>query len=404
MLASENMEYLSCEWIEGAVTFLPGSLTFCCGGMRGSVLEYNGGEFPVEEFKARKKQILENIQLKVDNPCSECLQLKKKKWSHKDYLFNNIVISNGNLCNFKCIYCRPTNGSQYDSTYEIAPILEKLKEQNLLSPSCKITWGDGETVLLKNFEPIMRFSLKFGIRNELLSNCSIYNELVAAALHNQLVTIRCSIDAGTRECFNDIRGKDMFDNVWTNIKKYSEINPDLITLKYIFLNNNCSLFQINNFINTMKSSGIKRLLITHDIYKYRCPWSKSLKSIPDEIQTGMALMMYEAIKLDIDAKLQDAYFMPQDLWGVKLLLVKMLSDKPFPGSDCVLNNILNSFVDETRNWLSVEVCAPIDINDGVDQVKGVERLKERAKAMDLNSSFKLTALFLVVADIFKTRK
>ena len=53
------------------------------------------------------------------------------------------------------------------------------------------------------------------------------------ALDKRFTSITTSIDAGTEETFQKVRGAKRFEKVLSNLKLYSKLNPDLVTIKYI---------------------------------------------------------------------------------------------------------------------------------------------------------------------------
>ena len=77
-----------------------------------------------------------------------------------------------------------------------------------------------------------------------------------------------SIDAGTRETYQKIKGHDFFDKVITNLKKYSESEGD-VSLKFIILEGiNDNKEEIDGFIKIAK--GIARyIIISNDSYQIR---------------------------------------------------------------------------------------------------------------------------------------
>ena len=57
------------------------------------------------------------------------------------------------------------------------------------------------------------------------------------------------MDAGTPETFKKVRGRPKFLNVFENLKRYSQINPKYVIIKYIFTDENCDENELIKFVD-----------------------------------------------------------------------------------------------------------------------------------------------------------
>lgn len=142
---------------------------------------------------------------------------------------------------------------------KVMEFLDTIPESSLNS----IGWTGGEPFLLPEFDSFYSklVSLKPTYLN-IYSNLTTYHSNIYPKSTPESIGIMCSIDAGTRETYLKIKGKDYFYNVVENIKKYCDINPDSIYIKYLFCEYNSDKKEIDSFINIMKSCGVIHIFIS----------------------------------------------------------------------------------------------------------------------------------------------
>jgi len=153
------------------------------------------------------------------------------------------------ICNLKCIYCgQPKMRESYSDfdADDVPPILQELKDENVIDGNTYFRFANGEISIIPGREKML--SMLNGTKTVILSNCVLYDEILAQHLKYGRSFLLCSLDAGTRETYKKIKGADKFDNVCANLKKYSQITD--IQLKYIFLEGiNDSDEDVSGFIN-----------------------------------------------------------------------------------------------------------------------------------------------------------
>lgn len=272
-----SKEYRSCRWLEGGIYFSFGDLYVCCirhSSNKGcpQICDFHGGPLPLEKIRETKRDLKEKNQLDVDTPCKGCGHLEKRRWKKKVYPLDLIGIGNFTVCNLACSYCYT---SQLDSqhiadlrkpTYEILPLVESLIERGLLAPDSNVLWGGGEPTLLGEFEPVMGLMLGHGAKAEINTNGTILSDAIKRGFASgQIEALVCSVDAGMRETFLDMKKVDLFDTVWENLKQYVRMDRDkVITAKYVFVKQNTSEKDIVGFVEHCSRCGIGKIAIDVD--------------------------------------------------------------------------------------------------------------------------------------------
>jgi molybdenum cofactor biosynthesis enzyme MoaA len=75
-----------------------------------------------------------------------------------------------------------------------------------------------------------------------------------------LGTVEVSVDAGTRETYERIKGKDVFGPVVTNLIEYAEHGD--ITLKYIASKDNLDDRDLDGFLDLVRTLKAKSVMVT----------------------------------------------------------------------------------------------------------------------------------------------
>ena len=151
----------------------------------------------------------------------------------------------------KCNYCSEIYYGGKKPNYNVVELLEKLGEEGNIKECEQVVWGGGEPTL-KNFENLLININKTAsprIYHRIFTNSVRYNESIQKFLENNTIKIVTSIDAGTRETYKIVRGRDKFQEVFDNLKRYSESGPNKITIKYIITEENNSDEEFESFVN-----------------------------------------------------------------------------------------------------------------------------------------------------------
>lgn len=165
------------------------------------------------------------------------------------------------LCNLKCIYCELWKTPKVPEV-KILPYIRQMIEQGMLADNCMIDWAGGEPTILAEFEPITRLLWQEGYTLRFYTNALHYSPLVSEVLRSGRGIVVSSPDAGSREVFLAIKGKDRFDKVWANLSSYCEAGPGHIELKYVLCKQNCRHDEIERFLTLCSRLGVGRVYLS----------------------------------------------------------------------------------------------------------------------------------------------
>ena len=255
-------KYLSCKDLEKSLYIAPNEIRSCCqrffykNQMRGDakLLDIKDGHTPtVYEIKKARTDLFEKIQNNNSKSCNGCPFLyETEKKPNFDSSVNHLSIEHHSVCNLRCTYCSETYYGGVRSKYNVVEFIKYLSENKSFKNCKQVVWGGGEPTLDKSFELIVREIDKYANPNlyhRVFTNSVRYHNAVEEFLKDGSIKIVTSIDSGSSETFKKIRGRDKFFNVFENLKKYSEIDPSKITIKYIFTDGNEKEDELVNFVN-----------------------------------------------------------------------------------------------------------------------------------------------------------
>ena len=263
-------KYYSCKDIESSLYIAPNEIRACCqrffykGKMRGDakLLEIKNDVTPkAKDIINSRKKLFKKIQLNDSDSCNGCPFLYE---TDKEPSFNSNIghlsIEHHSVCNLRCTYCSEIYYGGKRSKYNVVEFIKYLSESGSFKNCKQVVWGGGEPTLDKSFELIVEEIDKFAnpdIYHRVFTNSVRFHEAVIKFLKKGLIKIVTSIDAGTQLTFKKVRGRDKFINVFENLSKYSKIDPNKITIKYIFTEENSDEDELINFVKNCVSSNLK---------------------------------------------------------------------------------------------------------------------------------------------------
>jgi len=277
-------KYPCCRVLHSQLNFeLDHIRPYCCLNTIDNIpkMLYNGENLTKSKIKEYLNTV-SNIIFKNPELCKICTHFyygpKRQKVSYKLFRINTINLNQHRLfCNLKCNYCNYHNIKKAIAPYSVLPPIENLFKNNHISDNCIFIWGGGESTLLPEFNTMTRLIQDRGYKQVLNTNGTIFSEAWAYVLSRDKRTyFTTSLDSGTRETFFKIKGKDLFDNVWENIKKYQTIaiNKYSFNAKYIVSIDNCDKNDLDGFIEKCLQTGVKKILISLEISEFFSHLSK----------------------------------------------------------------------------------------------------------------------------------
>ena len=200
----------------------------------------------IEELIEKRRQLQKDIA--DGKACVGCDQIIECEEENIEVgKINYLSIGQFSTCNLRCRYCYFTHeqlGKKIlpERKY-LLPFVSKLWNEGFLKDNVEMGVAGGEPTLLQDIPETCRF-LEENCKNPtviLLSNSSIEKrtkEITNAFKDLKKIkrNLYTSIDAGTRDTYKNVRGKDLYETVCKNLISYAKNNTfNAIALKYILL-------------------------------------------------------------------------------------------------------------------------------------------------------------------------
>jgi len=264
------MKTLSCRFLQRAIYFAPDELRHCCkryfhdGKMMGDVRIFpvnSDDDFSLEKVITEKRNILKKINRGEKTACFGCPELESNEWVDvKEEKFDLLSIENHSNCNMRCTYCSETYYGGKEANYNLLKSLEELVDQDRIADNLQVSWGGGEPTLTKDFTQVIDFvNSKVKPKTQrFFSNAIIFSKEIATLLQSNRASLTTSVDAGTTKTFKKVRGVKQYEKVLKNLKKYFDVSPNNVVIKYIFTEGNSSLEEITSFASDIYRVGLKK--------------------------------------------------------------------------------------------------------------------------------------------------
>lgn len=255
--------YYSCAFMENMQFVGKGymgknqAVGFCC--VSWPVLPeipYSSADVPQEivqrVFDYRDQWIAESRRFNSDRseegrvltaPCVGCHWYQKKSWISDRGIHEVNLSVYPSPCQSKCFYCDPSikGDTRFSDTLEVKAgyealfgVLEYAKNNGLFSDKVRWSVATGEIAIHPYREQILKLVGKDSAC--FYTNAMKYDEEIAKKLsENPKNVIQVSIDSGTAETWNRVKGVNNFELVKENLFRYHAmcIHPNQIELKYI---------------------------------------------------------------------------------------------------------------------------------------------------------------------------
>ncbi len=262
--------YKTCKDLENSLYVAPNEIRACCkrffyeGKMRGDakLLDINGNQSPkVSDIKKARQKVFDEIQENKNEDCKGCVFLREVK--EKPNINSNISylsVEHHSVCNLRCTYCSEIYWGGKRSKYNVVEFITYLSENRTLDNCDQVVWGGGEPTLDKSFEQILEAIHEKAnpkIYHRVFTNSVRLSDPIIKFLKKGLIKIVTSVDAGTAETFKKIRGREKLENVFENLSKYAKIDPNKVTVKYIFTEGNIKEEELNAFVENCIKNNLK---------------------------------------------------------------------------------------------------------------------------------------------------
>ena len=255
-------KYKTCSHLEKSLYLAPNEIRACCqrfffeNKMRGDakLLSITDGVTPkVNDIKKAREKMFDEIQDNKNEYCKGCVFLKETNQKPKFTSSTaHLSVEHHSVCNLSCNYCSEIYFGGKKSKYNVVEFVSYLSKSKSLDNCEQVVWGGGEPTLDKSFKEIfeeINLHANPRIYHRVFTNSVRYSEALGDFLKKGLVKITTSIDAGTKETFKKVRGRQKLQNVFENLEKYTQIDPTKVTIKYIFTDENYNENEINEFVS-----------------------------------------------------------------------------------------------------------------------------------------------------------
>ena len=269
------MNEMSCKFVEEILWFGYWDTGPCCVPLRSGTppryrtirsLEKVEPKTAALDLLACRRELADKIWSEPPPACTACQFLHKQtKGKDSDILFSGVILSHAEICNLKCTYCyQAAPGYQVvpKPSFSPIPIIEALMELRSFKDRPHAFWGGGEPTLGPAFaKEILRLS-QLGFSQTVNSNCTVYQpELARLLKEDPWVALVCSVDAGCSATYKQVKGRDCWERVWTNIRNYRE-HSEKVVLKFIALPENAH--EVEAFLEIAAASGVTTFLVDLD--------------------------------------------------------------------------------------------------------------------------------------------
>lgn len=160
---------------------------------------------------------IKNIRERLENN-------KNSKKSLTPKIPNNMLIELSNICNYECIFCANSKMTREKGEIDKQFLFRILKEAYALGVTDVGFYATGEPFVCENLDSYIKKAKEIGYKYiYLTTNGALANpERLKQAFEAGLDSIKFSINAGTKETYKMIHGRDEFENVINNLRFVSE--------------------------------------------------------------------------------------------------------------------------------------------------------------------------------------
>lgn len=213
---------------------------------------------------AEKQRLRENAKKGIfPKQCDGCFELCERDWDQEHYI-SHMTVGHIMKCNSRCIYCsigRDHERHLREQDFDMQPIIAELFDKNLLKFNGSLRFVGGEPTLMKEFDWLVDLFSEHNVPEIYVPTSSIrFSKSLCKALEKVPdAAIVTSVDSGSKEIFEKVKGTKFYDVVLKNMRKYLQHSKEkkFIISKYILLTEyNDTAEEINNWLKTSKEMGL----------------------------------------------------------------------------------------------------------------------------------------------------
>lgn len=201
-----------------------------------------------------------------------------------------ISLGGSKYCNLRCEHCffiRDNEDIKDTDISKVINFLGLLKSKGFLSEFKALRLANGEPSIIKDDIKLADYCIENSIPVEIYTNGAKVPKTFVDGVNKGLFRIILSPDAGSREVYKKIKGKDYFETTWFNIKKYVEETSGNVEVKFILEKGNID--DVDNMINMCLKTGVNKVHLSMDVnisetefYKYESSFSHFVNRCKNE--------------------------------------------------------------------------------------------------------------------------
>ena len=264
-------KYRSCHYLKTWMGVGDYSICSCCRSMAPHILWSDTDKTisgALDSYIEVRDEALAAIRSGSPSICGDCHCIEERYWSIEDTV-EHFRFHTQLPCQLSCSYCTVVNAKKPQSQqtrefikwFSLADFVKYLEERELLTKNTRVTVAAVEITIFPKKDEYFDALSKYSICID--TNAVIYDEKIVSITANGKGDICVSVDAGTRETFQKIKGLDAYDKVWKNIKRYTT-NGVFVVAKYIFVSENSDDENVEGFIYEAGKAGVIGIAVSAD--------------------------------------------------------------------------------------------------------------------------------------------
>ena len=211
-----------------------------------------------------KNKLRENAKKGIyPSQCEGCFELQERNWDDENYI-NHLTAGHIMKCNSRCVYCptgRIPEWHNREQEIDIKPIINELLDKKLLKFNGSLRFVGGEPTLMKEFDWLVDLFSRNNVPEIYVptSGIRLSKSLCNALEKVDSAAIVTSIDSGTKETFEKIKGTKFYNIVLRNMKTYLNHSKEknfVISKFILFTNYNDSSKEVEEWLYTCKKLGL----------------------------------------------------------------------------------------------------------------------------------------------------
>ncbi|WP_447409966.1 radical SAM/SPASM domain-containing protein [Clostridium perfringens] len=170
------------------------------------------------------KEALENFD--EESVINIITQIEAKQFDKFKLKINNDInmyIYLTNNCNLRCKHCYMYSGDIKIEELS-SDVWKRVIKEFADNGGTGITYTGGEVLLYKDFFELLKYSHELGIRNTILTNGVLWNEMMIKENKDYIDEVQVSLDGYDKESYYAVRKFDGFDKVINIIKLFQKYN------------------------------------------------------------------------------------------------------------------------------------------------------------------------------------